>query len=126
MNVVNPSLDELTQYLRQTLPQANAMQNLQLRADVGAVTFRWNSRDFLVRPSLEVLELKGSNVVITGASMLMQAALLTKKRNDKLVGGMVETLRQAEDLIKANQKQNGVSLLDTVKKTLATLAGKHG
>lgn len=121
---MNPSLEEVAQYVRQTLPQSKAIQNLQLRSDVGALTFRWNGRDFLVKPSLETFELKGSNVIITGSSMLMQAALMTKTKNEKVVVTMIETMRQAEDFLRANQKDNGLSLLATVKKTLASLAGK--
>lgn len=121
---MNSSLEEVAQYVRQTLPQSKAIQNLQLRADIGALTFRWNGREFLVKPSLEVFELKGPNVIITGASMLMQAALMTKNKNEKVIVAMVDTMKQAEDFIKANQKDNGLSLLATVKKTMGSLAGQ--
>ena len=117
-------LDELIQYLRRTLPQPKAIQNLKANEQGSYVTFQWNSRSFLVRQNLQVLEVKSGKVFITGASTLMQSALLVKNHHSKAIEGIVQDLQQAEEMITGSYRRDqGLRLVDGVKKTLARLAG---
>lgn len=116
-------LQELAQYVRFTVPDSKTISGLRANEQAGMVQFTWRTQHYAVKPSLEVFELKGSNVLITGASMLMQAALRTKQKNSHVIEAVVETLRTAEHTLTDNQKQ-GLALLSEVKKTLSRLAGR--
>jgi hypothetical protein len=72
---------------------------------------------------MEVYELKGKTLLITGILMLIQAALQTKDRHTKIIEVVVETLQAAEENMRTN-RDRGYSLLSEVKKTLSRLAGK--
>ena len=116
------SLDELVQYIRETLPQPKQITHLKNNVQAGVVTFGWNGRDFAVKPSLEVFELKNAQIFITGSSMLMQLALLKRNRNEKILAVLVGTLQQAEDMINNPlNRDKGLNLLQTVKATLRRL-----
>lgn len=117
-------LDELAQYIGKTLPDQKAMANLRTNAQAGVAEFTWHARHFVVKPTLEVFELKGQTLLITGASMLIQAALRTKDKNAKVVEAVIETLHAAEENMRGSQDR-GLALLVEVKKTLMKLAGKH-
>src|ERR1041384_2214248 len=117
------TLNELAQYIRETLPQAKTITNLQVNDQAGVITFHWQGREFLVRKSMDVLEVKGKNLFLTGASMLLQTVLLKKNKNEKVVETAIEVLQQAEDLIGSKrQVEAGLKLLTTVKGTLTKLA----
>ena len=117
-------LDELIVYLRRTLPQPKAIQQLKANEEGNYVTFQWNSRSFLVRQNLQVLEIKSGRVFITGASTLMQSTLMVKNHHQKAIEGIVEDLSQAEEMINGPYRRDqGLRLLDGVKKTLARLSG---
>lgn len=119
-----PNLEELTVHIRKVLPEPKALAHLQTNAQAGVVEFNWHARHFVVRPTMEVYELKGRTLLITGISMLIQAALQTKDRNTKIIEVIVETLQAAEESMRTN-RERGYSLLAEVKKTLSRLAGKH-
>lgn len=123
MNMIE-SLEQLAQYIRQTVPQPKAILNLNVKEKLGVVTFVWHAREFVVKKSLEVLELKGQNLYVTGATMLMQSALMTAGKSETVIESVVDAIRQAEDLIKDDQqKDSGLRLLGTVKATLRKLVG---
>lgn len=117
------TLQELAEYIRKTLPQSSSIANLSTNEQAGVVEFSWQSRNFVVRPSLEVMEMKSKNLYITGASMLMQAAFMTRNANQKVIEGIVNTLQQVEDTVKRD-RERGLSLLQSAKQTVARLAGK--
>jgi hypothetical protein len=117
------TLQELAEYIRKTLPQASTIANLTANDQAGVVEFGWQSRHFVVRTSLEVMEKKDKNLYITGASMLMQAAFMTRNANQKVIEGIVNTLQQVEDTVKRDQPR-GLSLLQSAKQSVARLAGK--
>lgn len=119
------TLQELTQYIRETVPQAKAIAHLQIRESMDAVTFGWQGRDFLVKPSMQVLEMKNNNLYITGASMLLQSVLLKRDSNQKVIESILEVLYQVEDLILVkHQTEAGLKLLTNAKATMRRLAGK--
>jgi len=117
------TLQELAEYIRKTLPQASTIANLTANDQAGVVEFGWQSRHFVVRTNLEVMEKKDKNLYITGASMLMQAAFMTRNANQKVIEGIVNTLQQVEDTVKRDQPR-GLSLLQSAKQSVARLAGK--
>ena len=113
------NLDELTQYLRESLPQPKMIAHLKHNTEAGVVTFGWNGRDFVVKPSLEVLELKNGRVFVTGCSMLMQLTLSTKTRNEKIYGPIMGMLEETEEMMKnPMNRDKGLNLLGTVKTSL--------
>ncbi|MDQ1256607.1 MAG: hypothetical protein QG656_1205 [Candidatus Hydrogenedentes bacterium] len=116
------TLEELTQYIRETLPQPKSILHMRPMAEAEAVSFAWNGREFVVKNSLQALEIKNDRLFVTGASMLMQLALLRKNKNEKVLGVVVDNLRQAEELItNPMSRDRGFTLLSTVKGTLKRL-----
>lgn len=119
------TLDELTQYIRETLPQSKAILNLHPLGDAGTVSFGWHGREFVINPSLQTVEIKHDRLYITGASMLMQLALIKRNRGDKLLAVVVENLRESEEMISNPlNREKGLLLLGTVKAGLKQLVGR--
>ena len=119
------NLDQLVQYLRQTLPYPRSIINLQVKDKIGAVTFYWQGVEFLVKPSLHVLEVRGHSLYITGLSTLLQTVLMKGDQNEKLLENALQSINDAEDLIRVkNQTQAGLQLLGSVRDTLGKLAGR--
>jgi hypothetical protein len=117
-------LDELIQHLKHTLPQPKAILHIKPSDEGKYITFVWNGRTFLVRQNLQVFEVKGTKVFITGASSLMQSALVVKNYHQKSIEGMMETLGEVEGMVgTVYQRERGLQMLDALKKTLAKLAG---
>lgn len=118
---MNVQLEELAEYIRRAVPQSRLIENLQVKEKADVVSFRWQGREFLVKPSLEVFESKGTNVFITGASVLMQLTFAKKDKNKKVIEVVLESIARAEDLIKGRQTENALNLLKTVKQSLVRL-----
>lgn len=118
-------LDDLAQYIRQTIPDPKAILNLQMKEKTGAVLFIWHGVEFLVKPSMHVFEVRGYNLYITGISTLLQVVLTRRNQNEKVLEAALDSINEAEDLIRLkNQTQSGVKLLSSVRETLAKVAGK--
>ncbi|MBM3837822.1 MAG: hypothetical protein FJ398_07615 [Verrucomicrobia bacterium] len=115
-------LDELVQCVRRVLPAQRQFTRLEQNLPAGIVEVTWHSRNFAVTPRLEVVELKGRTLVCTGASMLLQTALRTKERNNRMLSALIETLRMAEDSMRFNPER-GFALLEDVKDTLLKSSG---
>jgi hypothetical protein len=120
----NGVLDELAGYVLTTVPQPAAVSNLLRNERANAVTFRWKDRDFFVKPSLAVFEVKGAVVFVTAASRLMQVALQKKRKATVVLETAVATLKQTEDFFNNGQTDKGFILLSLLKKTIAMQAGK--
>jgi hypothetical protein len=119
------SLDELIQYLRQTVPQSKTITQLRPNEEAGVVTFHWQGREFLVKKSLEVMETKGKSLYLTGASMLLQSVLMRRNYNEKALEGTLPILSQIEEMVLDQRRtEAGLKLLESVKETLARLLGK--
>ena len=118
-------LDQLAQYIRQTIPDAKAILNLQIKEKAGAILFIWHGVEFLVKPSMHVFEVRGYNLYITGISTLLQVVLMRRNQNEKVLEAALESINEAEDLIRVkNQTPAGVKLLGSVRDTLARMVGK--
>jgi hypothetical protein len=120
---MDEKLEELAQYITRTLPQSKAINHLQKDVKAGVVKFDWNSQKFMVKPSLEVLELRGANLYITAASMLMQAALMTYDKNSKVLTVLDATIGQAEEFFVNHQTEKAFEVLKTVKQTMGRIIG---
>ncbi len=119
--------EQLAQHIRQNLPPSNAITGLKVFETQGFVSFRWYERDFVVKRSLEVFEVKNQNLFATGASMLMQSVLTDAQKDGKVVATLVGSIRQAEDLIAdEQQRDSGFKLLKSVGTTLKKLGGSTG
>lgn len=118
------NLQDLEEYLRKTLPDAKSIQKLRRNDDAKFVDFHWHQRHFAVQSTLAVFEIKeGRHLFVTGASRLVQASLQIKDRNLKVIGAVVETLEQAEDVVRKNRDQ-GLALVASCKATLGRLLAK--
>lgn len=120
----NDELNELIQFIRETVPQPKSILNLQIQNPPGIASFRWHQRDYIVKPSLQVFEIKGKNIFLTASSMLLQTAFMRKRGTSKALEVAVETLQQVESFINGRSIDKGVILLAGVKKTLAGLASR--
>lgn len=114
------TLDELVQYVHRVMPQAKAIEHLQRNGQASFIDFKWNGHHFAVRLNLEAFELKDTRLFITGASMLVQAALARRSSNEQTIGALVQTLEQAEDIMKT-RPQEGLSMVGSVKGTIRKL-----
>jgi hypothetical protein len=111
------NLDELEQYLLNSLPQPKSIQQLRKNSQAGFLDFKWNGHHFAVKPSLEAFEIKDQRLFITGASRLVQAALSVRTSNEQTIKAVMHTLEQAEDAMKLRPEE-GLSLLGSVKGVL--------
>lgn len=122
-SVMIETSEQLAQYVRQNLVPSSAITGLKIHELHGFLSFRWYERDFVVKKSLEVFEVKGQNLLVTGASMLMNSVLKKAENDAKTIDALVGSIRQAEDLIGDEEQRNsGYNLLTSVKATLLKLA----
>ena len=119
------SLNELGQYIRQTVPDPRSILNLKTNDKMGAVSFIWHGVEFMVKASMHVFEVRGYNLYITGISTLLQVVLMRRSANEKVLEAALKTIEEAEDLIRVkNQHQAGVKLIGSVRDTLGKMVGK--
>ena len=78
------TLEELPAYISTTIPKPRSITKMEVKSECSAVTFHWQGRTFLVRTSLQVFELKGKSLFVTGASTLAQAVLMRKTSQEKV------------------------------------------
>ena len=121
---MKPELEELAVFIKKNVPRAREIRNFVIHENTAIITFYWHDRDFAVKPSLEVFEVKEGNILLTGSSMLMQLAFMKQRKNQKVIEAVVDSIRRAEDLFKADNSEQAFSLLGTVKKTLVRLLGR--
>jgi hypothetical protein len=113
------NLQDLSRYIRATIPYPQSLVQLQTNQQAGGVTFIWTGTEFFVKTSLHVLEVRGHSLFITGLSTLLQSVLMSADNSAKKFDTMLETLNRAEDLIRVqHQVRAGAQLLGTVRHTL--------
>ena len=118
------TLDELAQYVRQSLPDPRSILHLTVNPKIGAVTFIWHGLEFLVKPSLQVVEVRGYTLYLTGVSTLMQTALMRQNVNVKVFEAALKTIEEAEEMIRVqNLHQPGMKMIASVRDTLAKMIG---
>ena len=118
-----PNCEVLSQHVRRNLGSSGPLALLKVHESHGFVSFRWHERDFVVKRSMESFELKGQNLFVTGASMLLQAVLKKAESDSVTIESLVSSIRAAESLI-ADEKDRsaGFKLLANIKAALRRLA----
>jgi len=53
---------------------------LEANQKISAVIFTWFGTEFVVKPTLNVLELRGTQLYVSGLSILMETVLKQKKQ----------------------------------------------
>jgi hypothetical protein len=120
------TLDDLVSYIRGNLPRSIKLEELRADTEMDAVHFRWEKREYIIKKSLAVFEVKYQKIFVTGYSLLLQSALTAEVKNEKVLGAVVETLQQAERLIGDERKgKAGLDLIRVVKRTLIRLCGQR-
>lgn len=115
--------ERLIAHVRENLTPSSAITGLKVHETHGFVSFRWYERDFVVKKSIEVFEVKGQNLFVTGASILLQAVLTKAEFDAKTVETIVSSIRRVEELIgDDDQRDSGFKLLGTVRDTLKKLS----
>jgi len=88
------------------------------------VELTWQTRHVVVTLAMDVFELKGKNLFVTGVSTLMRSVLAKKKGNARVVEAVADSLAKVEDLLKSRRFETAFALLESVKHTLRKEAGK--
>ncbi|MBI4659172.1 MAG: hypothetical protein HY735_10045 [Verrucomicrobia bacterium] len=117
-------LDELVGQVRRILPDQRHLTRLAANEQSGVVEIIWHSRQFAVTTALEVFEVKGRTLILSGASRLIQSSLRTKEKHKKVLGAVIEAIRIAEDSMRFDPDR-GLILLEEAKKALLKLARKE-
>ena len=118
-----PNCEQLTHHVRRNLGSAGPLALLKVHEQHGFVSFRWHERDFVVKRSMESFELKGQNLFVTGASMLMQAVLKRAEIDSVAIESIVSSIRAAEGLIGDEKERSaGIKLLANIKAALRRLS----
>jgi hypothetical protein len=118
-------LEELAQYVRKTLPQPNTIVRLDLNTSAGVIQCQWQTRQFIVKPSLEVFELKRQSLYVTGASILVQAVLAKQKKNTRVFDEVVLSIKKVEELLQRSRTETALALLKLVKHTMRKQFGSR-
>lgn len=119
MTQVQNDLTTLANHIREALPDSKSIVNLKVQSQLGVVTFYWHGVEFLVKPNLQVLELRGNNVYITGLSTLLQLILARRTQHERIVESVLARINQVEDMIQSKeQAASAVRVLGSVKDTL--------
>jgi hypothetical protein len=77
-----------------------------------AVEFTWNSRHYVVTQPLEVFELKGKTLMITGSSILMQNILRSRQQQNRNLDQLMETLKRSEGAVRSDKTESLSQLLE--------------
>ena len=121
------SLEQLAQYVQRTIPEPRALAALKVHEQSNYVAFQWHSTQFVIKKSMQVFELKGHDIFVSGLSVLMQAALMRTERNERVISVILESMLQVQNLV-ANGEDvaSGLKLLSGIKQSLKKLAGVEG
>jgi hypothetical protein len=121
------TLDELTAYVKKTLPNSKLITNIEQLEKSNAIKFKWNKHEFIVKTDLSTLELKNKkNLFITGTSSLIQSALRSTDTNSRSIEKICELLEQAEKNVhSALKREIGRREVETVKTILTSLISKY-
>lgn len=122
------TLDELMALIPRVIPTAtqkeDRLSGLKTNMTANVVTFTWHKRHFVAKPNLEVFELIGEKLYITGSSLLISRILSGNNRRESTLGAVLDTMKQAEDFIirgTPSDVKSGLGLLAAVKKILENM-----
>jgi hypothetical protein len=122
-------LEELLKHIKRWSPQPKALLELKGNEKGNYASFRWNSKEFIVKTNMDVMEMKDkTKLFITASSQLMQAALLSgnKSPNEKKLEMVIESIEEIEKMLRDVSKHaKGIKQLQSVKKTMFNMIPKH-
>jgi hypothetical protein len=125
MTQTENQLNDLTAHIKLALPDPKAILNLKILDSLGVVTFYWHGVEFLVKPSMQVLELRGNNVYITGLSTLIQLVLARRSQNAKIVESVLTRINEVEEIIQSKERtESAVRVLGSVKEALTRMLAR--
>ena len=119
------TLADLARYVRHHLPRSLTLEAFRVDESSAAVRFSWEKKEYVVKKSLKVFEVKGRRIYVSGPSLLMHSLLTHHYKNQKVVEAIVEAIREAQRMIEGKgQTETGLQLLKAVGVTLQKLNGR--
>jgi dihydroxyacetone kinase-like predicted kinase len=76
-------MEILIELIRQAVPQAQQITNIQVQEKSNGISFTWNNTNFFLNQALCAFEVKGNTVYVTTASILLQT-LVRRANRDRL------------------------------------------
>jgi hypothetical protein len=122
-NMTIETLEDLARYIRKILPRSVTLEGFRLDHHASAVRFYWEKKQYVVKKSMRVFEVKGRRLYLTAPSLLLQSLLIQARKGAKITAAVLEVIREVESLIGPQQQPEiGLKLLGAVKKTIGKLA----
>jgi hypothetical protein len=119
------TLQDLPGYIRATLPYPQAILQLRVNSSAGGVTFIWHGVEFFVKPSFQVLELRGNSLFLTGLSTLLQSVLMSSDQRGRRMEAALEIVTHAEDQVRVqSQPRAAAQTLAEARKLLEKVLGR--
>ncbi|KKU67181.1 MAG: hypothetical protein UX89_C0017G0006 [Parcubacteria group bacterium GW2011_GWA2_47_16] len=120
-------LEQLAALVQRTMPKPG-ISGLKKDADAGVVIFTFQSREFVVKPTsssrLEIFELKGTKLFITGASRLAQVIIDGDRNRGVTLAEVIKSIEEAEGAFQNPQTSaGGFKLLAAVKVVIQRIIG---
>ena len=117
------NLERLADQVRRILPDRKALARLETVAHSRHVLLQWHDHQLIVKLSGQAFEMRGNDAFATGVSILLTTALMAKEKTDGVLVAVMDSLRQAEQLV-ANDTEKALALLGSVKAPIQRLRGK--
>jgi hypothetical protein len=119
------TLEDLARYIRTTLPRSVTLEDFRVEQPISAVRFIWEKKEFAVKKSLRVCEIKRQRLYVTAPSLLLQSLLMHAYRSAKVTEAVLEILREVENLVgPLRRPEIGLKLLSVVKKAIGKLSAQ--
>ena len=119
------TIDELPELIKRRMPTPQHIKHLAILKEAKAVSFEWQSRKFAIKTTLETFEVKGENLIITGASQLIQTVCRTTVGHQKVIEEIVKLLRDADELFRS-QRELALQKVASAKSLLSRLTKPSG
>ena len=118
------TLEQLAQYVQRSVPEPRSLRALQAQENSNYVSFEWNATRFVIKKSLQVFEIRGQSLQVTGSSILMQETFVRSERLERILSVLIDSMHQAQTLV-ANEEDvtMGLELLAGAKESLRKLIG---
>jgi hypothetical protein len=121
------ALQELARYIRNTLPNPEAILQLHIKERAAGITFIWQGVEFFVNTSLYAFEVRGHTLYITGLSTLLQSVLSNRNASQKWWAMLCEQLGEAETVLRDERLiRRGVEMIRHIREAALQLALKPG
>lgn len=106
------SLDRLILQIRSTIPHPEAIHDVSFQPALDGLTFIWFGNTFFAKPTLEVFEIRGRTLYVTGNSLLLQSLISFESEQVKVLEEVSSFLNRAEDILgRRYRHEDGVTVL---------------